>query len=120
MEQHLRTAFRPAHMLLLLHPPVHQLVHGRFYPRCRYALAFTVFPSIGSVLRSGTTTIRPDANLFDERRPAGIRLNNHYVNIDSVVDAAFAKLAKDPRGRIQLPVRAARPRFFGVHPKSLV
>ena len=34
--------------------------------------------------------------------------------------AAFAKLAKDPHGCIQLPVCAARPRFLASDPKSLV
>ena len=29
VEQHVRTGFGPAHMLLLLHPPVHQLVDSR-------------------------------------------------------------------------------------------
>jgi len=38
VEQHLRTAFGPAHMLFLFHPPVHQLVDSRLHQRCRYAM----------------------------------------------------------------------------------
>src|SRR5271166_4948918 len=45
MEQHLCAASGPAHVLFLLHPPVHQLVHSRLHPRCRYAMAFAVFPA---------------------------------------------------------------------------
>ena len=42
----MRTAFGPAHMLLLLHPPVYQLVDSRLHQRCRYAMAFAIFPAV--------------------------------------------------------------------------
>jgi hypothetical protein len=40
VEQHPRAASGPAHMLLLLHPPVHQLVHSRLHACRRYAMVW--------------------------------------------------------------------------------
>ena len=101
VEQHLRAASGPAHVLLLLHPPVHQLVHSRLHARRRYAMAFAIFPAV--VDQSGLVCgqVRPQfgqplANLFD-RRLAGIRFRSHYVNIDSVV-----KTTKSDAGSVQV------------------
>ena len=55
-------------------------------------MAFVVFPAVVDQSCLVCGQVRPQfgqplTNLFDDRRPAGIRLRNHYVNIDSVVKA---------------------------------
>src|SRR5271166_212437 len=58
-----------AHMLFLLHPPVHQLVDSRLHQRCRYAMALTIFPAVVDQSSLVCDQVRPQlgqtlANLF--------------------------------------------------------
>ena len=65
-------------------------------------MALTIFPAVVDQSSLVCDQVRPQlgqplANLFDARRPDGIRLRNQYVNIDSVV-----KTTKSDAGSVQV------------------
>src|SRR5207249_4069992 len=92
MEQHLCTALGPPHMLLLLHPPVHQLVHCGLNTSRGDGISFTVFLPV--VNQSGLVgcevraqLVHARANLLKARCPPRILLGKHGVDINPVVKA---------------------------------